>query len=1329
MTVHRAFLSFAFAVAASTASAAVSGRVISSDGKPVAGATVTAYAQETVETRAQRIMAGEDRRALATAKSGADGSFLLSADEAFVAVGARADGFAPAMVRAGPGESPSLKLKPAVTRRGTVTASGRPVADATVAWLASWQDPQSAELLVHGAKDGAYEVPDPDRWASGVAIVHRDFGLLLTTPDAKWGTSLSQELTSGVSIQGQVIDEKSGRGVAGATLWVDGWPRAKSSADGTFTIPHAESAWKHLVARTDAVVGTLKAGAARQVVNAQPARRLSGSVRDANTKQPLAGALVVGMDNSRGMMATAITDALGEYTLPALPSGRYWAYATRPGFAPGDNGEGSREPVDLRKSLLARRDLDLAAMRRVTGRVQDERAKPVEGALVSLGFEGMGTLYGDFAAFAGEEFGIASSESASLTAADGTFVLTVPPYVAGSFVVGGLQTSVLVLKQGYAAGRAKIEPASGAGAVVITLPRGMRVKGRVTGPDGTPLGDVGISVAESGPFFSFQSLASLADPDVATWATTNPDGSFSLQMQPVLHQLFFRKRGHAPKLIDSFDPRAGQNLDVVLDPAAEIRGRVVRADGRGVAGAALSLQDQSKTPAGTAVSEADGSFSIADLAAGSYELQIAQMELGIHASRRVEAPVSDLRVELGPTITVRGRVFDAATRAPVPRFAVMLAPASSRLEEDDAFGGRNQEFDTPEGTLLLEDVLVGGSILIVSAEGYRAKTIEGVAVSADAGNPELEVALEAGVTIRGRVTTTDGEAVPDAQVSAGERRDRQGAAETDENGDYELKGVASGEVRIEVAKQGFRSVHRTVQASQSTRLDVSLSRGLSLIGVVLYDDAGVPNANVFASSSVADADSQNAVTDANGRFTLHGLAPGRYNVSANAGDKGKAEVHDIDAVNAGSLRLVIDRSATAVLVGTVVGLGEGRERPPVVMVQVQDADGHSAHGIAQMSGAFRIEDAPAGRVTVSAQAVTPTGSSRTSQRNELTLAAGSESTTVIEFRDDVIVSGTVTRAGEGMRDINVSFRSGEEAGASSSTDHEGHYQVHVAPGPYRVSVEGSSVSYETDYVAVESGAFDIDVTGGALRGRAVEAGTAAPIPGVDVSLWPMGVNENHPVTSLQTGAQGAFEAPVLREGRYRVVTAKKGYGQQVREVELARGTTADVLFELQPADGVSVKVTDARDGRTLEAIVVVRDRAKRIVANQHAGTDADGAVLIPLADGPYLLSTSANGYGTATLSITAPGKGVQVGLTPGGTLVIESPRNLRGRIRLMQPDGDEYIRCWCNGIADIKLEGRRTTVDHVSPGSYTIELVEGSETFSPRPVVLQEGQVATVTID
>src|SRR5262249_382232 len=213
-------------------------------------------------------------------------------------------------------------------------------------------------------------------------------------------------------------------------------------------------------------------------------------------------------------------------------------------------------------------------------------------------------------------------------------------------------------------------------------------------------------------------------------------------------------------------------------------------------------------------------------------------------------------------------------------------------------------------------------------------------------------------------------------------------------------------------------------------------------------------------------------------------------------------------------------------------------------------------------------------------------------------------------------------------------------------------------------------NYETEFAAGESGTFDIDVAGGALRGRTVEAGTGAPVAGVDVSLWLVGEDEGHPTTSLKTGTQGAFEAPVLKEGRYRIVTARKGYGQEGRGGELTRGATAEGGLELQPAEGVSLKVTDARDGRALEAIVVVRDGAKRVVANQHAGADDEGAVLIALADGAYVLSTSASGYGTATLPITAPSRGLQVALTPGGTLVLESPRNLRGRIRLVQPDGE-----------------------------------------------------------
>ena len=54
----------------------------------------------------------------------------------------------------------------------------------------------------------------------------------------------------------------------------------------------------------------------------------------------------------------------------------------------------------------------------------------------------------------------------------------------------------------------------------------------------------------------------------------------------------------------------------------------------------------------------------------------------------------------------------------------------------------------------------GESTLTVHAEGYRVKRIEGLSVSAEGGAPEVEVALDPGVTLRGRVTGSEGEPWP-----------------------------------------------------------------------------------------------------------------------------------------------------------------------------------------------------------------------------------------------------------------------------------------------------------------------------------------------------------------------------------------------------------------------------------------------------------------------------------------------------------------------------------------------------------------------------------------
>jgi hypothetical protein len=280
-----------------------------------------------------------------------------------------------------------------------------------------------------------------------------------------------------------------------------------------------------------------------------------------------------------------------------------------------------------------------------------------------------------------------------------------------------------------------------------------------------------------------------------------------------------------------------------------------------------------------------------------------------------------------------------------------------------------------------------------------------------------------------------------------------------------------------------------------------------------------------------------------------------------------------------------------------------------------------------------------------------------------------------------------------------------------------------------VQVSGNGVNFSIEQVLSVPGTLDIDVTAAGLAGRTVRADDGTPLAGVEVAVWRLGKGENRPSGSAKSNGLGRFVVPSLNEGRYRITTSKPGFGQEVRELEVAAGAAPEVLLELSPAAGVTLTVVDARDGRPLDAIVVVRDAARRIVANRHSGVADDGLLNIPLGDGAYLLSTSASGYGTATLPVRSPTEGLRVGLTPGGTLVIDSARDLRGRVRLVQPDGEEYVQCWCNGIAEIQLKGRRTTVENVTPGSYTLEVIDVPEQVAPRPVVIGEGQRSTVTIE
>jgi hypothetical protein len=360
------------------------------------------------------------------------------------------------------------------------------------------------------------------------------------------------------------------------------------------------------------------------------------------------------------------------------------------------------------------------------------------------------------------------------------------------------------------------------------------------------------------------------------------------------------------------------------------------------------------------------------------------------------------------------------------------------------------------------------------------------------------------------------------------------------------------------------------------------------------------------------------------------------------------------------------------------------------------------------------------------------GSARTSRSTTLELAPGSDNETVVEFVEGVVVTGVVTRDGAPAPGATVSFTGqGVACSARAHTDAGGQYSaMGLEPGLYRVRVDGVDLSYSAEHALSGPTELDIDATGAALAGSVLEAPGGEPIGGAEVTLWLAG-RDTSPAYTATTSPSGVFRLRALADGAYRALASKDGYGQDVQELMLRRGDQAELRFALTPSEGLSIEVVDGRDGRPLDAVVVVRDTSRNVIANRHSGVGEDGALTIPLAPGRYLLSTSATGYGTATLPVSAPGRGLRVPLTPGGTLVVESPRELRGRLRLVRPDGEEYVRCWCNGIAGIDLEGRRTTVANVTPGTYAVEVRDASGRAIPAPasVVIQEGRSVSIVVE
>jgi hypothetical protein len=223
--------------------------------------------------------------------------------------------------------------------------------------------------------------------------------------------------------------------------------------------------------------------------------------------------------------------------------------------------------------------------------------------------------------------------------------------------------------------------------------------------------------------------------------------------------------------------------------------------------------------------------------------------------------------------------------------------------------------------------------------------------------------------------------------------------------------------------------------------------------------------------------------------------------------------------------------------------------------------------------------------------------------------------------------------------------------------------------------------------------------------------------------------ENAPAGTVTLQVQAGASRAETRMSK--PLTVDVAPGAEVRvELSFSPNVALHVDSVVLPASvtGTVVRIIDARDGRTLSGSVIARNASGKVVASANE-PDPDGTVTLPLVPGAYQFSASASEYGAQTVRGEVPSGEVRILLLRGGKLLLHAAGGLQGTARLIQPNGEDYVRCSGSGIAEIRIDGLATVVDRIAPGVYTLEVAPTGGKPRRFPVTVVEGQTMTAEVD
>ncbi len=415
-----------------------------------------------------------------------------------------------------------------------------------------------------------------------------------------------------------------------------------------------------------------------------------------------------------------------------------------------------------------------------------------------------------------------------------------------------------------------------------------------------------------------------------------------------------------------------------------------------------------------------------------------------------------------------------------------------------------------------------------------------------------------------------------------------------------------------------------------------------------------------------------ATAGADGTFTLSGLAPGHYAVYA----FGSELVGLVTNVQAGDAPVEIEVTTGIMLVGSIA-----REVGPTAGTTVtafhEDAP-ILVNTVSQPDGRFRIGPLPEGTWFVVAE-----------QDGALPDAASeSEHWAPISGVDLSLnaprrIVGTVRDGGKPAANVRVQlpYVDEDEPIAVAVTDDRGRFVFeNLEPAEYAVTaVAGPRSAHGTAAVGKErSATVDLALgTASFVRGRVVGL-DGASISGATVRAEDGSRGAGAPIPAVRTDKNGSFRLGPLRPGTYEVEVEAPGRRPESTTVAVKAGLDAKVRVAIAPEVMVSGRITAG--GKPVGGASIKRDDTDDSddpYGVTLAETKADGTFeLYVTSPGTIPLRVEHPDHLTWHGSVTAPSPPLEVKLQPGltisGTVVDETGRGVRARIRLFDPKGSQW---------------------------------------------------------